>query len=104
MDTLGYALFYHLALFSLSQSTCVGHLHPVTRATPRRSAVPVSVSVVTHGLSRLIQKAVENDRLEELKICHQAPRISHFLFADHSLLFFKGSVEQATVVKNTLDS
>jgi hypothetical protein len=30
--------------------------------------------------------------------------MSHLLFADDSLLFFRGSVEQATVVKNILDS
>ena len=32
----------------------------------------------------------------------QAPGISHLLFADDSMLFFKGSIDQAIVIKNIL--
>ena len=32
----------------------------------------------------------------------QAPGISHLLFADDSMLFFKGSIDQAVVIKNIL--
>ena len=40
--------------------------------------------------------------LQGLKVCRRAPSISHFLFADDSLLFFKATVEQALQVKTIL--
>jgi hypothetical protein len=40
----------------------------------------------------------------ELKICRRAPGISHLLFADDTLLFFKANTEQALVVKEILDT
>jgi ribonuclease HI len=64
---------------------------------------PYLFLLVADGLSRLIQKDVEDGILSELKICRRAPGMSHLLFADDSLLFFQGSIQQATVVKNILD-
>jgi len=37
-----------------------------------------------------------------VKICTNAPTISHLLFADDCFLFFRGSVDEATVLKNIL--
>ena len=59
---------------------------------------------VADGLSRLIQSKVETGELQELKICRQSPGISHLLFADESLLFFKANSDQANKVKNILDN
>ena len=59
---------------------------------------------VADGLSRLIQSKVETGELQELKICRQSPGISHLLFADDSLLFFKANSDQANKVKNILDN
>jgi hypothetical protein len=41
--------------------------------------------------------------LRELHICRHEPGISHLLFADDSLLFFEGSVDQANIIKSILD-
>jgi len=46
---------------------------------------------------------VQDRSLQELKVCRGAPGISHLLFADDTLLFFKANVEQASVVKQALD-
>jgi hypothetical protein len=59
---------------------------------------------VADGLSSLIRRQVEVGALRELHICHLAPRVSHLLFADDSLLFFEGSVQQALVIKEVLDN
>jgi hypothetical protein len=47
---------------------------------------------------------VEANNITPLKVCRRAPGVSHLLFADDTLLFFKASQEQATVVKNILES
>jgi len=52
----------------------------------------------------LIHRKVQDNTLLELKICRGAPGISHLLFADDTLLFFKAKPEQALVVKEILDT
>ncbi|KAK1642877.1 hypothetical protein QYE76_060682 [Lolium multiflorum] len=64
---------------------------------------PYLFLLVADGLSRLVQQEVEVGRLKELKICRRAPGMSHLLFADDSLLFFEGSIQQVMVVKIILD-
>ena len=38
-------------------------------------------------------------QIEGLKVCRRAPSITHLLFADDSLLFFRANMQQATAVK-----
>lgn len=58
---------------------------------------------VADGLSQLINRKIREDSLEELKVCRSAPGISHLLFADDPLLFFRAVAEQAAQVKEILD-
>ena len=57
---------------------------------------------VADALSLLLQKDVQDGTLKELKISRHAPGISHLLFADDALLFFKANTEQAERVKLVL--
>jgi hypothetical protein len=59
---------------------------------------------VADGLSQLIHRKVQDDALKELHICRGAPGISHLLFADDTLLFFKANPAQAMVVKEIVDT
>jgi hypothetical protein len=64
---------------------------------------PYLFLLVAEGLSKLIQNGIDEGKLQELKICRQSPGISHLLFADDSLLFFRANEEQAIEVKNILN-
>ena len=57
---------------------------------------------VAEALSLLLQNACTRGSLLEFKVNRQAPGISHLLFADDCLLFFKGSIEQALAIKNII--
>lgn len=63
---------------------------------------PYLFSFIADGLSRIMKNEISMGRLEELKICRNAPGVSHLLFADDSLLFFKASEEQALVIREAL--
>jgi hypothetical protein len=58
---------------------------------------------VADGLSTLLHRAVTTNAIEPVKICRRAPGISHLLFADDSLLFFKAHGSQALRVKEVSD-
>ena len=57
---------------------------------------------VPAALSLVLQNACTRGSLLEFKVNRQAPGISHLLFADDCLLFFKGSIEQALAIKNII--
>jgi hypothetical protein len=59
---------------------------------------------VADGLSTLLQKEVDTNGIEPVRICRRAPGVSHLLFADDSLLFFKAQGDQALKVKEILDT
>ena len=57
---------------------------------------------VAEALSLLLNDACARGVLQEFKLTRRAPGISHLLFTDDSLLFFKGSFDQALEIKNIL--
>ena len=60
---------------------------------------PYLFLLTAEGLSTLLNKEIVEGNLQELHISRHAPGISHLLFADDSLLFVKGTEDQAQVVK-----
>jgi hypothetical protein len=59
---------------------------------------------IADGLSTLINRKVATVALRELVVCRNAPGVSHLLFADDTLLFFRASTDQAEVVKEILST
>jgi hypothetical protein len=57
---------------------------------------------VADGLSRLFKKETQQGMLQELHICRRSPGISHLLFADDTMVFFKVDQGQAEVIKGLL--
>ncbi|GAU25702.1 hypothetical protein TSUD_216310 [Trifolium subterraneum] len=64
---------------------------------------PYLFIICAEGLSALIRQAEARKGLHGIKICRNAPTISHLLFADDCFLFFKATINEATVLKNILD-
>jgi hypothetical protein len=58
---------------------------------------------VVDGLSALLQSEISSGGISPIKICRRGLGISHLLFADDTLLFFKANSDQATRVKGVRD-
>lgn len=56
------------------------------------------------GLSLLLEEKVEQGAISPIRVCHQAPGISHLLFADDTLLFFKADLSQSQAIKEVFGS
>ncbi|CAO2192714.1 unnamed protein product [Urochloa humidicola] len=57
---------------------------------------------VADGLSKVLQHASTEGHIQGLRVCRRAPEVTHLLFADDSLLFFRAVEEQAERVKEAL--
>ncbi|XP_013627230.1 uncharacterized protein LOC106433537 [Brassica napus] len=58
----------------------------------------------TEALISLLQGAEEEKRILGLRVARASPRISHLLFADDSLFFFKAEVRQCKEILDILES
>ena len=50
----------------------------------------------------MIRREVSLRRLKGVQVCRKAPRISHLLFADDSIIFCKASMEESNRVIKVL--
>nr|XP_051228987.1 uncharacterized protein LOC127346758 [Lolium perenne] len=63
---------------------------------------PYLFLLVGESLSALINRNINHNLLQELKISRNCPGISHLMFADDSLLFFRANTDQASRIKEIL--
>lgn len=59
--------------------------------------------IAAEGLSCLLKSRSESSNLHGLQVAPSAPPVSHLLFADDSLLFFKANGVGATEVNQVLN-
>jgi len=65
---------------------------------------PYLFLMVAEGLSCMIRKAEERGDLEGIKVCRQAPTVSHLLFVDDSLILMKADKENAECLASILST
>ncbi|CAH9113824.1 unnamed protein product, partial [Cuscuta epithymum] len=63
---------------------------------------PYLFILVVEGLSALLRKHESMGCIHGVAVARGAPRISHLLFADDSLLFFQANHREASIVKEIL--
>ncbi|XP_019151915.1 PREDICTED: uncharacterized protein LOC109148635 [Ipomoea nil] len=63
---------------------------------------PYLFIICAEGLSLLLQKAELAGSIHGCRVARGAPPVSHFFFADDSLLFFKANLQEASVIKQCL--
>lgn len=64
---------------------------------------PYLFLICAEGFSSLLYAAEERGDLSGVKVCQQAPSVSHLLFADDSLLLFKVNERSAQCLQNVLN-
>nr|ABA98510.1 retrotransposon protein, putative, unclassified [Oryza sativa Japonica Group] len=95
VTTVRYAVKFNgtiLSTFAPSRGLCQGD--PLS---------PFLFLLVADGLSLLLEEKVRLGAITPVKVCRGAPSISHLLFADNTLLFFKAKREEAVVIKEVLE-
>jgi hypothetical protein len=65
---------------------------------------PYLFLLAVEGLSCLLKSCGQSSDLSGIKVAPSAPAVNHLLFADDSLLFSKGSSQEAEAVSNLLKS
>jgi hypothetical protein len=68
--------------------------------SPRESHLSLSFLLAAEGLSCLLRTRTQSSILRGIRVAPSAPMVSHLLFADDSLLFFKANGENATEVRD----
>ena len=65
---------------------------------------PYLFLLAVEGLSCLLKSKIQSSSLSGIKVAASAPMVSHLLFADDSLLFFKANRESAETVTDVLNT
>lgn len=63
---------------------------------------PYLFLLTAEGLTCLLKSRIESSQLNGIKVAPTSPVVSHLVFADDSLLFFKANQESAEEVKTVL--
>ena len=63
---------------------------------------PYLFQLCAEGFSSLLKKAEDDGSIKGVTICHNAPSVSHLLFADDSLIVFRANGEDAQQLQSLL--
>lgn len=87
--------------FNLNGIKC-GHIVPSRGLRQGDPLSPYLFLLCAEGLSKLLHGALVRKQISGLSLARNGFPISHLLFADDSLLFFKAKLSEAVVIRNLL--
>lgn len=61
------------------------------------------ISHMYEGLISLLSKATVDRQLSGIRICRGAPTISHLIFVDYSIIFYKVDLQENQTIHNLLE-
>jgi hypothetical protein len=93
MSAVDNGVCHHCLIHGSSKQCYVGFFQPSRGLRQGDPLSPYLFLFVADGLSRILQHEVNRGALYELKICRNAPSISHLLFADDTLMFLEATDE-----------
>ena len=71
-----------------------GHITPSRGLHQGDPLSPYLFLLCTEGFHGLLRKAKENGDIRSVSICRSAPKLTHLLFADDSLIFCKAKINE----------
>ncbi|KAJ8751095.1 hypothetical protein K2173_016276 [Erythroxylum novogranatense] len=86
----------------LQQGTFIGPIFPSRGLRQGDPLSPYLFIICAEALSRLIQARVAQGAIHGVKIVTCTPVISHLLFADDSVLFFRAQIHEAQAIQTLL--
>ena len=92
-------LVFFSILFNGERQECFTPTRGIRQGDP---ISPYLFLLAAEGLSCLLKSRTQSSNLSGISVSASAPMVSHLLFADDSLLFFKANRESADPVKDVL--
>uniref|UniRef100_A0A803Q966 Reverse transcriptase domain-containing protein n=1 Tax=Cannabis sativa TaxID=3483 RepID=A0A803Q966_CANSA len=80
----------------------VGHVIPLRGLRQGDPLSPYLFLLCSEGLSSILKKSELSENAFGLKIARTSPKISHLLFADDNILFYRSNIQACNVIKEPL--
>ena len=74
-----------------------GHITPSRGLRQDDPLSPYLFLMCTKALYGLIRSAANNGDVRGVSLCHNRPKLTHLLFADDSLIFYRAKIEECQV-------
>ena len=81
-----------------------GHIVPTRGIRQGDPLSPYLFLLCTEGLHRLIQNVANNGEIKGVSLCRNGPKLTHLLFADVSLLFYRATRSECQKVLEILST
>ena len=94
-------LVFFSILFNGERQECFTPTRGIRQGDP---ISPYLFLLAAEGVSCLLNLRIQSSVLSGIKVASSAPVVSHLLFADNSLLFFKANRESAEAIKEALNN
>ena len=93
----------HSVLFNIDKLGTKREDHPIEGIATGDSISPYLFLLCTKGLSAMLRKKEKEGHIKGVAVCKRAPRISHLLFADDSIIFYRASILECDRVIEVLE-